>query len=62
MSSAISYVGHATKWDSIEVEGSIAENSAVVSYKQGGRIAAVATIFRDRESLEAELAMERAAG
>jgi len=59
---AISYVGHATKWDAIEVEGSIAENSAVVSYKQGGRVAAVATIFRDRESLEAELAMERAAG
>jgi hypothetical protein len=24
-----------------------------------GRIAAVATVFRDRESLEAELAMER---
>jgi len=56
---AISYVGHATKWDAIEVEGSIAENSAVVSYRQDGRIAAVATIFRDRESLEAELAMER---
>jgi NADPH-dependent 2,4-dienoyl-CoA reductase/sulfur reductase-like enzyme/nitrite reductase/ring-hydroxylating ferredoxin subunit len=56
---AISYVGHATKWDAIEVEGSIADNSAVVSYRQDGRVAAVATIFRDRESLEAELAMER---
>lgn len=59
---AISYVGHATKWDAIEVEGSIAENSAVVSFRQDGRIAAVATIFRDRESLEAELAMERGEG
>ena len=55
---AISYVGHAAKWDSIEVAGSIPEKSAVVTYRVGGRIAAVATIFRDRESLEAEIAME----
>ncbi|MFL6290759.1 MAG: FAD-dependent oxidoreductase [Thermoanaerobaculia bacterium] len=55
----ISYVGHAAKWDSIEITGSIPGRDAKVSYREGGRIAAVATIFRDRESLEAELAMER---
>jgi len=55
----ISYVGHAAKWDSIEVSGSIPDRDAKVVYREGGRIAAVATIFRDRESLEAELAMER---
>jgi hypothetical protein len=55
---AISYVGHAAKWDSIEVSGSIQEKNAVVTYRAGDRIAAVATIFRDRESLEAEIAME----
>jgi NADPH-dependent 2,4-dienoyl-CoA reductase/sulfur reductase-like enzyme/nitrite reductase/ring-hydroxylating ferredoxin subunit len=55
---SISYVGHAAKWDAVEVSGSIPEKSAVVTFRSGGRIAAVATIFRDRESLEAEIAME----
>jgi len=32
----------------------------VVRYKQGGRVLAVASIYRDIASLEAELAMERA--
>jgi apoptosis-inducing factor 3 len=55
----INYVGHAAKWDAIEVSGSLAEKSATVAFRTGERIAAVATVFRDRESLEAELAMER---
>ncbi|HEV8582521.1 MAG TPA: FAD-dependent oxidoreductase [Thermoanaerobaculia bacterium] len=55
----INYVGHAAKWDAIEVTGLLAEKSAIVAFRSGDRIAAVATVFRDRESLEAELAMER---
>jgi apoptosis-inducing factor 3 len=56
---AINYVGHASRWDAIEVDGSIPDKNAVVTFRSQGRAAAVASIFRDRESLEAELAMER---
>ena len=56
----INYVGHAERWDSIEVDGSIAARDCAVRFKRGGRTLAVATIYRDRQSLEAELAMEQA--
>jgi NADPH-dependent 2,4-dienoyl-CoA reductase/sulfur reductase-like enzyme len=56
----ISYVGHAEKWDHIDVEGSIAERDCTLHYRRGDRTLAVVTLGRDRESLAAELAMERA--
>jgi len=56
---SINYVGHAEHWETIEIEGSIDGRDCVVRYKERGRVLAVASIFRDRESLEAELAMER---
>jgi NADPH-dependent 2,4-dienoyl-CoA reductase/sulfur reductase-like enzyme/nitrite reductase/ring-hydroxylating ferredoxin subunit len=59
---AIGYVGHAEKWDATEVEGEIAANDARVEFKSDGRVLATATIYRDRESLDAELRMERLAG
>ncbi len=55
----INYVGHAEGWDEIEVEGDIPARDCLLRFRRGGRVLAVATIFRDTESLEAELAMER---
>jgi NADPH-dependent 2,4-dienoyl-CoA reductase/sulfur reductase-like enzyme len=55
----VNYVGHAEKWDALEIEGDIAAKDCVLRFRQGGRLLAVASIFRDEESLKAELAMER---
>ena len=57
----INYVGHAEKWDEIAVDGNIAGRDCVLRYKSGGRVLAVASIYRDLASLQAEVAMERAA-
>jgi apoptosis-inducing factor 3 len=56
---AINYVGHATEWDSLEIDGDINQRDCLVRYKQAGRITAVVTISRDLESLKSELEMER---
>jgi 3-phenylpropionate/trans-cinnamate dioxygenase ferredoxin reductase subunit len=58
----INYVGHAERWDRIEIDGDIAAKDCAVRFVRGGKALAVATIYRDRESLEAELAMEQAVG
>lgn len=55
----INYVGHAEGWDSIAISGSVKDRSCLVAYRQGGRVQAVASIYRDRESLSIEAAMER---
>ena len=55
----INYVGHAEKWDSIDINGDIDKKDCKVAYQRDGKTLAVATIFRDLESLEAEAEMER---
>jgi len=56
----INYVGHAESWDDIAVEGDIRSKDCVLRFRRAGRVLAVASIFRDVESLKAELEMERA--
>lgn len=56
---SIDYVGHAADWDRIDQEGAPRSHDAAFRFRRNGRTLAVSTIFRGRESLEAELAMER---
>jgi NADPH-dependent 2,4-dienoyl-CoA reductase/sulfur reductase-like enzyme/nitrite reductase/ring-hydroxylating ferredoxin subunit len=55
---SISYVGHAEKWDRIDVDGSIAKRDCTCTYKRGDETLAVVTLGRDLESLKAEVALE----
>jgi NADPH-dependent 2,4-dienoyl-CoA reductase/sulfur reductase-like enzyme len=55
----INYVGNARDWDDTVVAGNIAERDCMVAYRKGGKTLAVASIYRDVPSLEAEVAMER---
>ena len=55
----INYVGHAETWDEIAIDGDIKGRDCLLKYKTKGRVRAVASIYRDLASLEAELAMER---
>jgi apoptosis-inducing factor 3 len=55
----INYVGHAEQWDAVQIDGTLESRDCSVTYSRGGRKLAVATISRDRESLQAELALER---
>ena len=59
---SINYVGHAERWDRLDVDGDVGRQDCAVRFLRDGRILAVATVGRDRENLEAELAQERAAG
>jgi hypothetical protein len=58
---SIRYVGHAERWDLIELEGSIAERNCVSRFSRGGRVLAVAALGHDREALRIEAEMEKQA-
>jgi len=55
----INYVGHAEAWDEIAVEGDVAARDCVLRYKSQGRVLAVASIYRDVDSLKIEAQMEQ---
>jgi pyruvate/2-oxoglutarate dehydrogenase complex dihydrolipoamide dehydrogenase (E3) component len=55
---ALRYLGHAEQWDSIRIEGSLAERDCAITYLREGRRLAIATVQRDLQNLQAELAFE----
>jgi len=55
----INYIGHAEKWDRLDIEGDIDGRDCLVRYRRNGKVLAVASIFRDVENLKEEAAMER---
>jgi len=55
---SIKYVGHAEKWDAVDVDGSLEARDCTVRYKLAGRTLAVATISRDLQNLQVEADME----
>ena len=58
---SINYVGHAGQWDATQVDGDPSARDVAVRFRRGDRTLAVASIFRDTDSLRAEVEMERTA-
>lgn len=58
----INYVGHAESFDDIAIDGSISGRDCLLKYRKGGRVLAIASIYRDLDNLKAELEMERSRG
>jgi hypothetical protein len=54
----ILYVGHAEQWDRVDVDGSLDDKNATVTYSLAGKRLAVATVGRQRENLVAEVELE----
>jgi NADPH-dependent 2,4-dienoyl-CoA reductase/sulfur reductase-like enzyme/nitrite reductase/ring-hydroxylating ferredoxin subunit len=57
----INYIGHAEKWDELQIEGDVNNRDCLVRYRRNGRLLAVASIYRDLDNLKEEVALERAA-
>jgi NADPH-dependent 2,4-dienoyl-CoA reductase/sulfur reductase-like enzyme/nitrite reductase/ring-hydroxylating ferredoxin subunit len=56
----IAYVGHAPEWDTVEIDGSLADHDAAIRFRKDGALLALATIGRDGESLAFEAELEAA--
>jgi len=51
---SVQYVGHATAWDELRVDGDPSRGDATVRYLKGGKLMAAASVGRESENLELE--------
>ena len=56
----LAYVGHAERFDKVEIDGTLAARDCRLSYYRNGRKLAVAVVHRDLEGLRCEVEFERA--
>jgi apoptosis-inducing factor 3 len=54
----INYIGHAEKWDAIDIDGDIGARDCLARYRRNGKVLAVASIYRDVENLKIEAEWE----
>jgi NADPH-dependent 2,4-dienoyl-CoA reductase/sulfur reductase-like enzyme/nitrite reductase/ring-hydroxylating ferredoxin subunit len=54
----ISYVGHAEQWDKVETDGNLADKRFRMKLLRAGRVLAVVTVGRSKDSLRAEVELE----
>ena len=55
----LAYVGHADRFDTVEIDGQIDAHDCTITYRRDGQKLAVAVIHRDLEGLHAEVEFER---
>ena len=55
----LAYIGHAERFDTVDIEGSLAAHDCKIRYLRGDRKLAVAVVHRDLEGLRAEVEFER---
>ena len=56
----INYIGHAERWDDLDIDGNIEARDCLMRYRRNGKLLAVASIFRDVDNLREETTMEHA--
>ena len=56
---SLAYVGHAERWDDVEIVGSLEARNCTIIYKRDGRELAKAFVHRDLDGLRTELEFER---
>jgi NADPH-dependent 2,4-dienoyl-CoA reductase/sulfur reductase-like enzyme/nitrite reductase/ring-hydroxylating ferredoxin subunit len=55
----LAYIGHAERFDNVEIAGDLDQRDCTISYRQAGKKLAVAVIHRDLDGLRAEVEFER---